>query len=148
MWPHLFFQNLFHKFWKHFSISWSWSQMANKASVSLVRLVQSLNHNRFIIIIHNFSIGFKLVSFLGIPEPLFGFLYTLTSLFSRLTWGQVLLTNTPTIWKYCLHVKYPQEKIILMSFTFSCVRSLCLVSGMMNADKYIDVIQRKVVRDM
>ena len=34
------------------------------------------------------------------------------------------------------------------SFSFKSVESLFPVKGMMNADKYIEVIQRKVMRDM
>ena len=45
-------------------------------------------------------------------------------------------------------VKHPQKKMFWGSFSFNGVGSLYPVSGMMNADKYIDVIQHKVVRDM
>ena len=37
---------------------------------------------------------------------------------------------------------------ILTALSFGGVGSLYPVSGMMNAEKYIDVIQRKIVRDM
>ena len=65
-----------------------------------------------------------------------------------MTWGQILLKNAPTTWKCCLHVKHPPKKIFWVFFSFSGVRSLYLVSGIMNPNSNIDVIQRKVMRDV
>ena len=45
-------------------------------------------------------------------------------------------------------VKHPQKKMFWGSFSFNGVGSLYLITGMMNADKYIDVIQRKVLIEM
>ena len=44
--------------------------------------------------------------------------------------------------------KEHSEEDILGSFSVRCVRSFYPVSRMMNADKYINVIQRKVMIDM
>ena len=68
-------------------------------------------------------------------------------LVSIITWGQILLKDTPIIWKCCLHVKHPQKKSYRV-FSFSGMGSLYPVSEMMNTNQYIDVIQRKVVRNM
>ena len=43
---------------------------------------------------------------------------------------------------------HPQKKIFSGSFSFNGVGSLNPASKMMNADKYVDVIQRKIVSDM
>ena len=45
-------------------------------------------------------------------------------------------------------VKHPEKKMFWGCFSFEGVGSLFPVTGMMNADKYIGVIQQKVVRDM
>ena len=45
-------------------------------------------------------------------------------------------------------VKHPLKKMFWGSFSFKGIGSLFPVQGMMNADKYIKVIQRKVVKDM
>ena len=45
-------------------------------------------------------------------------------------------------------VKHPVKKIFCGSFSFKSIESLFPVKRMMNADKYIEVIQRKVVRDV
>ena len=45
-------------------------------------------------------------------------------------------------------VKNPLKKMFFGSFRFKSVESLFPVKGMINADKYIEVIQRKVMRDM
>ena len=45
-------------------------------------------------------------------------------------------------------VKYPVKKMFWRSFSFKSIGSLFTVKGMMNANKYIEVIQGKVVRDM
>ena len=45
-------------------------------------------------------------------------------------------------------VKYPVKKMFWRSFSFKSIGSLFTIKGMMNANKYIEIIQGKVVRDM
>ena len=45
-------------------------------------------------------------------------------------------------------VKYPVKKMFWRSFSFKSIGSLFTVKEMMNVEKYIEVIQGKVVRDM
>ena len=45
-------------------------------------------------------------------------------------------------------VKHPVKNMLWGSFSFKGIGSLFPVKGIMNANKYIEVIQRKVVRDM
>ena len=58
--------------------------------------------------------------------------------------------------KYLHHLKMlsackalsEKDRLIKFFFSSSGMGSLCAISGMMNADKCIDVIQRKIVREM
>ena len=45
-------------------------------------------------------------------------------------------------------VKHPQKKMFWRSFSFSGLGSLYPCSGIINADKYIDAVNHKVMRDM
>ena len=45
-------------------------------------------------------------------------------------------------------IKHPVKKMFWEIFSFKSTGSLFPVKEMMNANKYIEVIQRKVVRDM
>ena len=45
-------------------------------------------------------------------------------------------------------VKHPQKKMFWGSFSFSGLRALYPCSGIMNADKYINVVNRTVMRNM
>ena len=65
-----------------------------------------------------------------------------------MTWVQILLKIHHHLEMLFACKASSEEDILGGFFSFSGVESLYPVSGIMNADKYIDVIQRKVMRDM
>ena len=46
------------------------------------------------------------------------------------------------------HVKHPQKRMFWGSFCYKGVGSLCPIMGMMNADRYVDIINNTIQNDM
>ena len=113
--------------------------MATTTSLSIERLLQSLDLSRFLIIAHKFSMGFKSGEFPDHFRILFVFI-TVPSISLRHDMETDLAENNPHHLEMLFACKTPSEKILWGSFSFSGGKSLYPISRMINADKYIDVI--------